>query len=499
MPIDVVPLTQPEDFLNSSIWSPREKDLKTYLHFDRRISSAKITELSNSPERVAKHAFFPLLLYSEEWTRYRGAASARQKKRRPIRYSARTDAAIYAKYRSELSRLYEKEVSARDLDQEPIAYRRIANEYGGGNKCNIDFAHDIFKFIRDTGSCVACVVDISSYFESLDHSKILEKWKILIGQELPADHMAVFRSVTNYCVVDYEQMASRLGLYEKNSSGNRFERRQRKIDRLRTSGHTQLCSPAEFRNLICGGDNTLPSLLRKNRSGFGIPQGTPISDLIANFYLLDFDQRLKNFADANGGLYRRYSDDIILILPEKSDSDFLELKAFLQREIKKEGERLEIQDKKVAICKFEPQMDGSLKYSHLFGKSSKNGLEYLGFQFNGRVVSLKDATLSNAWRKIKRRSYGFARRYVRRYRDKGAGWIKANYPFQKLLVKFISKVTHSQDVGFESWTFRSYVIRCMKKFSKLNCIFTKQVRHYLANTQTLISNDLEKAIKIHLK
>lgn len=45
----------------------------------------------------------------------------------------------------------------------------------------------------------------------------------------------------------------------------------------------------------------------------GIPQGTTISDVIANMYMIDFDILMKKFATKYGGYYKRYSDDILYI------------------------------------------------------------------------------------------------------------------------------------------------------------------------------------------
>ena len=198
MPDSAVPPTQKFD------WEPRDKDIKTYGHFDRRISSANLTAIANDPERVAKHAFLPLLLFNEEWTKFRKDDDGQVKKKvRPIRYAARTDAAIYARYRASLSEKYEKELAKRGLQNVPIAYRALPiGSHSPGNKSNIDFAYDAFSKIREFGECIVSVVDISSYFESIDHDRIRQNWELLLGSNLPPDHEAIFKSVTRYAVVD---------------------------------------------------------------------------------------------------------------------------------------------------------------------------------------------------------------------------------------------------------------------------------------------------------
>ena len=52
----------------------------------------------------------------------------------------------------------------------------------------------------------------------------------------------------------------------------------------------------------------------KEKIQVGIPQGLPISAVLANLYLLDFDKNiLDKVVKGKGGFYRRYSDDIIII------------------------------------------------------------------------------------------------------------------------------------------------------------------------------------------
>ncbi|WP_425417422.1 reverse transcriptase domain-containing protein [Oricola indica] len=492
MPSDVIPLSHTKE------WEPREKDIKNYIHFDRRIGSKKLKKICNDPDLVAKHAFYPLLRFSQEWIRFRGNGSKKVKKKRPIRYAARLDAAIFAKYRSDLSDLYEKELVRRGLEDVPTAYRRIPKDNSGGNKSNIELARDVFDFIRDVEDCVVTVVDISSFFEKIDHSKLKKAWIGLLAGEMPPDHSAVFKAVTKYSVVDFEPMAARLGLYKSVNGTNRYAKRKRRIDEMRDLGHTQICSNQDFRRLICGGSPQHPSLIQKNNSDFGIPQGTPISDLLANIYLLDFDERMHHWATKRHGIYRRYSDDIVLIVPSCKITKVLEVKELLQSEISREGAELQIKDKKVAVCRF--SANGSNQaFSHIFGEASKNGLEYLGFQFDGKRVSIKDSTLSNAWRKLKRRSYGFARRYVRRYRGKGQIWIIENYPFNFLIKKFLLKVTYGQDIGYEVWTFRSYVRRASNAFSGYETIFSKQTKKYRSFAEDLLTRDLNLALRRHFK
>lgn len=493
MPSVVAASTQlpPEDN-----WEPREKDLKTYLHFDRNISREEISAIANDKMAVAQHAFFPLIRFHETWTKFRKDGK-RTKKVRPLRYAARIDAAIYARYRSVLSKAYEKELARRELSDVPVAYRKLPKK-DGGNKSNIEISRDVFAFIKRTEDCVVTVVDIKSYFESLCHKRIRETWEMLLGSPMPSDHLAIYRNLTRYSVVDYDKVLSRLKLYEKPAIGPRITRRRRGVDELRSNHHKQLCSPADFRKLVAGADSNYPSLIQKNGFDFGIPQGTPISDLVANFYLIDFDEEMQKWAAEGGGLYRRYFDDIIVVMPISISRTDLETKNFLQQRIQAYGDKLRIQDRKVSVVRFEKDTVG-LKFSHIFGSSSRNGLEYLGFEYDGKRVKIRNSTLSNAWRKMKRQAYGHAAKFVKRYRAKGLSWIVANYPAPQLETHILRDVTYTQDEGYKSWTFIKYVRRSSRSFIGFNPIFSMQTKRYRYYTKLMIGQALQKALDVHLK
>lgn len=477
-------------------WIPRDKDIKTYIHFDRSIARQRLAQIANDPKEVAANSFFPLLLFHEEWTKFR-KDGVRTTKVRPIRFASRKDAAIFARYRVKLSRLYEKELAIRGIADVPVAYRRLP-KVGGGNKSNIEIARDVFSFVKECGDCYVTVVDIKSYFESLDHKRIRNVWESLIGRPLPADHLSVFNAVTKYSVVDIDELFVRLRMYEKGGGKNRIEKRKRKIDTLRISGYKQICTPTDFRNIVAGNQSGRGSLIQKNGFDFGIPQGTPLSDLIANFYLIDFDEDMNSWAKTHGGLYRRYSDDIVVVLPKNALADPMAAKQRLQAEIKNYGKNLKIQDKKVAVCEFRDDRGGR-GFSHLYGKASKNGLEYLGFEFDGRTVKIKNSTLSNAWRKLKRRAYGDAWRYVKRYRAKGKVWLISNYDQQNLETRLLRDVTFNQDTGYETWTFSKYVSRASKAFVGYNPIFSEQTQRYRRHAKFVITKLFNKALAIHFK
>jgi hypothetical protein len=57
----------------------------------------------------------------------------------------------------------------------------------------------------------------------------------------------------------------------------------------------------------------------KNSKSYGIPQGAGISSVCSNIYLLDFDEKIHKYVNAQKGIYRRYCDDIIIVISIEGD------------------------------------------------------------------------------------------------------------------------------------------------------------------------------------
>ena len=173
--------------------------LKDYPHFDAPIPSRKIKKLLEDFISGKYRAFYPFIRYELSWKPYRLKGNGViEPKSREIRYGSRRDAYIFSYYRKILSALYEKRLIELDIADCPIAYRKLTKT-GGLGKSNIDFAKDAFDTIDSLGNCVAVALDISKYFESLDHSRIKQVWCELLGKtRLPNDHFAVYYNITKY-------------------------------------------------------------------------------------------------------------------------------------------------------------------------------------------------------------------------------------------------------------------------------------------------------------
>lgn len=489
---DVLP---PSRGVRVADWVP---SLKHYPHFDKPIRPADIEKLVRDPEAVARNAFYPFLRFEEKWQPFRGKvsksggakASKPEVKRRELRFASRRDAYIYSYYRFLLQEPYEAELLARGLSASVIAYRRLKTPLGKG-KSNIDFAHDAFNAIREFGNAAVVTLDISRFFESIDHQLLREKWCILLkSPDLPPDHQAVFRAITKYAVVDRDKAYERLGyLTWKHIGSRRIPVYSKKIKEM----PRQICSNFDFREKICGKGKKYTKLIEPNANDYGIPQGSPISDVLANLYLIDFDTVLNNYVRHLGGLYFRYSDDIILIIPG-DDKAALEARDFAMNEITKHGSEIIIKKSKTSVLKYYLSPNGQ-KFLQLDGEQGKNGLEYLGFRYDGRFAYLRDATLSRLYRKVTRSIQAEAWSLVKRYPGKNQSYIEQKFSAADFMQRYGRVKDFDNRASYETWTFWTYTKRAIATFGPLGDPIGRQLRNYGIVVRARMQREIANALK----
>lgn len=337
-----------------------------YVHFDSPLGQVAAEHLATSPQAVATHAFYPLLRYTVETQKVEknkatGLVLYKPPKKRPISFSAHADAHIYSYYANLLAIPYEESLGKAGLGASILAFRSLG-------KSNIDFANEAFELIKGMGECVAFATDISGFFDNLDHLHLKKAWaRLLESESLPADHYAVFRSLTKFSYVILEEVLPALGLSMNNPP--------RSPERL--------CSPQVFREKIRGA-----GLVKQHREPKGIPQGSPISALLSNIYLLEFDQRLHAEISRRGGHYMRYCDDILCIVPFSQAENLFELVDGLIGEY-----QLEINEMKTDTIHFS-KVSGTLE--------AKRPLQYLGFTFDGVRKLIRSSAFAKFSDKMRR-------------------------------------------------------------------------------------------------
>lgn len=348
--------------------------IKNYPHLDTKKNFIYYKDKIQNPEFIKKHGFFPFIhkenRINKVMTDESGKCRQGSPKIRDIKYSSHIDRYIYQYYSYLLNKKYNRIVIREKCNECIIAYR---NNLKG--KCNIDFAKEIFEFIAKGEEFFIYVADFEKFFDNLDHKYLKERIKEIIDKPtLPEDYYKVFKSITKYSYIQLKDILSYRNIKEEDL---------RNEDRLLTSKELK-----EFK---------AKKLLNPNENNYGIPQGSSISAVLANIYMLKFDIEIQQFVSKLNGLYRRYCDDIIIIIPLENNNKEDFLKYF--EEIKGRVTNLKIQDKKTQKLVYSKSKESKL----VDEKNKKSTLTYLGFDFNGDKVSIRQKSISKYYNKTYRR------------------------------------------------------------------------------------------------
>lgn len=414
-----------------------------YLHFDRPVSYKKAFNIVTNPSIVARHAFYPLINYVVESKKINKDKMTSKMgvvlKERPIAYSSHVDSHIYSYYANILSQEYERKLQAAGLNDTVLAFRGLLG------KSNIDFAYDAFEKIKSTGECSAVALDFSKFFDTLDHQLLKDSWaKIINSPLLPADHFNVFKSLTR------SSMVNKVALYKKFSISPNNPK----------NGRSRICTAREFRDVV-----RKSGLINTNKKACGIPQGSPISALLSNIYMFDFDVEMKRYVRIHGGEYYRYCDDMLFIVPTGLRD---KVAGFAQENIK--DLKVSINTKKTELRSFRFE-DGILKSDRM--------LQYLGFMFDGENVYIRSSSLARYSEKMKK-GVKLAKNTMGKY---NAIRVKKGLPEKQLYKrKLYSRYTH---LGGRN--FITYGLRAAKKMD------SKTIKRQLKPLWRRFNEELEKS------
>jgi hypothetical protein len=339
---------------------------RNYLHFDLPLSREAAWLLASEPKRVATHSFYPFIGFTIRTPRIKwvDGVMTKKDKNREIKIAAHADAAIYSLYGQALGERYEEFVTANGIEHAVTAFRRLP---GGGT--NVDFAGDVFQFIRANRPCEAMAYDVEGFFDNLDHDLLRAEWRRVLGvSRLPTDQFAVFRSLTKFSWVE---------------RANAFRAFDINPNKPKAGQRTRICTPKQFRDSI-----RAANLLRENpRGAKGIPQGSPMSAVLSNIYMIPFDLAVSNYVKSLGGLYKRYCDDIMVVVRQEHAAA---VDKFLNAQI--ELRRLTFHEGKTDRVIFDNDP----------ASRTTKALQYLGFTFDGLKVLLRISSLSRYYGKMRR-------------------------------------------------------------------------------------------------
>jgi len=357
----------------SIVWFKRRR----YRHFDLPVNEAFALKVMN-PAVVSRHAFSPLIHYTKTEKRYKKCPETGDRsiasKERPIKYAAHRDACILSFYAHRLDQALNAYYRAAGISDSVIAYRALA-------RGNYDFASEVMAFAQAHAPVMIMAFDVTGFFDNLNHGLLKRRLKALLDvTELSDDWYKVFRFITSFYYVDLDDLKSH-ALFSA---------------RLKAKNFGRIASVKELKATAIP-IRPNPELAKGHRRG--IPQGTPISATASNLYMMEFDAAARICCDPFNALYRRYSDDILVVC-KPSDAPVIE--AEIMRMIA--AENLEIAPHKTEKTLFE-RAKGVPR--------ATKAAQYLGFTLDENGPAIRESSLARQWRKM--------RRAVRRAR-KSAMW-----------------------------------------------------------------------------
>ncbi|SHM54437.1 reverse transcriptase domain-containing protein [Mucilaginibacter sp. OK098] len=483
--------------------TPSSFKLKKYPQLDPYFDFLNYSELvkekieDSSLKSIQTHSFTPFVKILTKTPRYRyqedKACYSLDTKIRPISFASHFDSYIYAFYAFALTEKYQEYIRSKDFHESVIAYRTDLN-----GQCNIQFAKEAFNRVQEriskTQTCSAIALDITGYFDNIDHFLLKEKWcKILDFSELPIDQYKVFRSLTKYSYLNFSSFLNHF-----NINLNHIKKQGLKWQSLLDLMDDKIAGPSFLEKLNYLREKklivtNLPKLNREtNELEFkGIPQGSSMSAVLSNIYLIDFDEYIVRIGKKYGFTYRRYCDDLLIVC---NTSDAKEINALVLLEIEKY--KLVIQPKKTERIDFHVNSKGIVrgfnykkkvkdKINLVYKNESKyyKSLQYLGFEFNGQNSYVRPGSLSRYFQKMKGR---IVKTILMSYSNKS----KADFIHKKQLY---DKYSHLGKRNFLSYV-RDAAQKTYKKSSGIvrEGLDSIHIKRQLSHHFRIIENEIRK-------
>ena len=486
---------------------------KKYKHIDAPIpayrlpngtisSAAKnIIKYITNIDKIAKHPFLPFIGYDIEERRVSKIDKTKPRdqqesiiKSRPIRYAAHFDSMIFSYYATILYDLYEQKLSKLGLGDVVLAYRK--SEYMHKTANNITFAREVFDIIKSrNNNCLALAFDIKSFYDYIDHKNLKQQWAALVSGDdacdtLPPDHFNIYKTLTKYNFVDINVIKMYLQcphcIPTAKTCANCPLRRGYKLPQKLFNNMSDF---HKFRQLYkehqknCNKEKTSKRTFDFNLGAqdtdapYGIPQGSPLSALLANIYMLPFDKSMNEFCKNHGAVYRRYSDDILIICDKDSKEDICQ---HIMTTIKEQGKYLsihQIEDNKKSKSKC---------YDFTSDRIIEDPLQYLGFTFDGKDIKIRGSSMARYLRKSKRgiRSMRLATQ------NKIKRLVEAGQDPKQIKTKLYRRSLYRNYTHLGKRTFWAYVNRAFDDMGDIT--LKKQMRKHFERVKKIIdSEDVE--------
>ena len=346
-------------------------DTKPYAHFDLRVSLSmpSIRKYVMDRTKIVTHSFYPFIHFEKKNSRY---GKKGPKKPRELYYCSHLDRCVYQRYAFLLNYQYNIWACENNIDDVAIAYR---DKLG---KNNIDFAKDAFDAIRSFPQCFILVGDFTNFFDNLKHQYLKKMMCEVLGVErLPQDYFSVFKNITRFSSWDWKDIVKAAG-------ENIAERGVRK----KINSKETVLTKEQFQKN--------KKDIKKNISGVGVPQGAPISAVLSNIYMIKFDKDIKRYVTSKGGIYMRYSDDFIIVLPYERDAEIADFTSYIFSYVESMKGLIDLQKEKTFCYTYKDEV--------IYEGDQPSSINYLGFLFDGKNIRIRPRAITKYYYRMRRKA-----------------------------------------------------------------------------------------------
>ena len=351
-------------------------DTKPYAHFDLRVSLSmpSIRKYVMDRAKIVTHSFYPFIHFEKKNSRY---GKKGPKKPRELYYCSHLDRCVYQRYAFLLNYQYNIWACENNIDDVAIAYR---DKLG---KNNIDFAKDAFDAIRSFPQCFILVGDFTNFFDNLEHQYLKKMMCEVLGVErLPQDYFSVFKNITRFSSWDWKDIVKAAG-------ENIAERGVRK----KINSKETLLTKEQFQKN--------KKDIKKNISGVGVPQGAPISAVLSNIYMIEFDKYIKCYVASKSGIYMRYSDDFIIVLPYERDAEIADFTSYIFSYVESMKGLIDLQKEKTSCYTYKDEV--------IYEGDQPSSINYLGFLFDGKSIRIRPRAITKYYYRMRRKAHTIGR------------------------------------------------------------------------------------------
>ncbi len=117
--------------------------------------------------------------------------------------------------------------------------------------------------------------------------------------------------------------------------------------------------------------------------------------------MIEFDKDIKRYVSSKNGMYMRYSDDSIIVLPYEKDTEITDYKRFIFSYIESMKGLIDLQEEKTSCYIY--------KNNIIYEDNQPSNVNYLGFLFDGKNIKIRPRAITKYYYRMRRKAHTIVR------------------------------------------------------------------------------------------